>query len=73
VVIGHEKALFDIILLGAPVVGVPCELLEQIGIGPRLVTRGDEKQELVLFERSAAEVRSRRLCRVKFVPLRPLT
>jgi protein-L-isoaspartate O-methyltransferase len=72
VVIGHEKAPFDIILLGAPVVGVPCEILE-VGVGPRLVTRGDEKQELVLFERSAAEVRSRRLCRVKFVPLRPLT
>ena len=73
VVIGHEKAPFDIILPGAPVVSVPRELLDQIGIGRRPVTRGDEKRELVLFERSAAQVRSRRLCRVRFMPLRPLT
>ncbi|HET9328397.1 MAG TPA: protein-L-isoaspartate(D-aspartate) O-methyltransferase [Candidatus Eisenbacteria bacterium] len=69
-----EEAPFDAILLTAAPDSVPSALIEQLGPGGRLVAPigpEGEDQELVLVEKDARGVPSRRvLLPVRFVPMR---
>lgn len=68
-----EEAPFDGIVVTCAVPKVPAPLVEQLGEGGRLVIPlgpPNDTQDLWVLVRRGAEVESRRLCRVMFVPLR---
>ncbi len=66
-----EVAPFDAIIVAAAAPQVPQALLEQIGVGGRLVMPvGTTSQHLLLIERTAQGYKETRLEAVRFVPLR---
>ena len=66
-----EHAPFDAIILTAAPDHVPEPLVEQLAVGGRMILPiGRGLQELMLIERTASEVRRRRLLGVRFVPMR---
>jgi protein-L-isoaspartate(D-aspartate) O-methyltransferase len=66
-----EQAPFDAILVGAAAPLLPPPLLEQLGLGGRLVIPvGDEpQQDLLQVRKTAAGLEQRRLHACRFVPL----
>lgn len=67
-----EAAPFDGILLTAAVTHVPNSLLEQLGVGGRMVLPvGSQEQVLHVIERTESGYEEKALDSVKFVPLVP--
>lgn len=65
-----ELAPFDGIMVTAASGHIPQDLLEQLGVGGRMVIPvGTEEQTLYLIERTETEYRQTKLEAVKFVPL----
>jgi protein-L-isoaspartate(D-aspartate) O-methyltransferase len=67
-----QAAPFDAIVIAAAATHVPEPLLEQLGVGGRMVLpmgSGGE-QRLCVIERTAQGYNERRMDAVKFVPLR---
>jgi protein-L-isoaspartate(D-aspartate) O-methyltransferase len=64
-------APYDAILVGAAAPGVPQALLDQLGMGGRLlIPIGDrDEQTLTLFEKTAEGIRSEEITACTFVPL----
>lgn len=66
----RQHAPFDGILLTAAPEEIPTALLEQLAVGGRLVAPvGGQRQQLVLYERTAEGVSRRTLNDVSFVPM----
>jgi protein-L-isoaspartate(D-aspartate) O-methyltransferase len=65
-----EAAPFEAILVAAAPAAVPRPLIEQLGVGGRLVIPvGDERQELQVITRNAHGEATSRLFPVRFVPM----
>jgi protein-L-isoaspartate(D-aspartate) O-methyltransferase len=65
-----EEAPFDRVLVAAAAPDVPRPLLDQLADGGRIVIPvGDAFQDLVAVQRAGADLRTRTLCAVRFVPL----
>ena len=65
-----EKAPFDAIILTAAPAKIPQPLLDQLGLGGRLIAPvGEDFQELVLVERDSSGYRTKFLIPVRFVPM----
>jgi len=67
-----EMSPYDRISMTAACIDVPPPLIEQLGIGGRLISpiiRGED-QDLVLLEKTKKGVRRRVICKVLYVPLR---
>jgi len=66
-----EEAPFDAILVTAAAADVPPALLDQLGLGSRLVIPlGTTSQNLYVFTREAGGIRRESVIPVRFVPLR---
>ena len=67
-----QAAPFDAIVIAAAATHVPEPLLEQLGVGGRMVLPlgSDEEQRLCVIERTAQGYNERRMDAVRFVPLR---
>jgi protein-L-isoaspartate(D-aspartate) O-methyltransferase len=66
-----EVAPFDAIIVAAAAAQVPTALVDQIGVGGRLVMPvGTTSQHLLLIERTAQGIKETQLEAVRFVPLR---
>ena len=66
--------VFDAIVMSAAATHVPQALLEQLGVGGRMIlpmTRGSGEQHLYTIERSARGFVEKKMDVVKFVPLLP--
>lgn len=68
-----EAAPFDAIIMAAAATHVPPVLLEQLGVGGRMVLpmTGNRVQRLCVIERTAHGYTEKKMDQVKFVPLLP--
>jgi protein-L-isoaspartate(D-aspartate) O-methyltransferase len=70
-----EAAPFDVIVIAAAATHVPDTLLEQLGVGGRMILpmSGKNEQRLCIIERTPQGYTEKKMDQVKFVPLLPGT
>jgi protein-L-isoaspartate(D-aspartate) O-methyltransferase len=70
-----EAAPFDVIVIAAAATHVPETLLEQLGVGGRMILpmSGNNEQRLCIIERTPQGYTEKKMDQVKFVPLLPGT